>query len=56
MFRYLWYNFTNTKLTASFSVYNERYKVEDQLKNFLKDIQNKQAGIYHKHYRPGDFG
>ncbi len=29
----------STKLTASFSAYDERYKVEDQLNNVLKDIQ-----------------
>ena len=46
----------STKLTASFSVSDERYKVEDQLKNVLKDIQNKATGVYHKYYRPGDFG
>ena len=46
----------STKLTASFSAYDERYKVEDQLNNVLKDIQNKETGVYHKYYRPGDFG
>ena len=46
----------STKLTASFSEYDKRYKVEDQLNNVLKDIQNKATGVYHKYYRPGDFG
>lgn len=46
----------STKLTASFNAYDERYNLEDQLKNVLKDIQNKQTGVYHKYYRAGDFG
>jgi hypothetical protein len=46
----------STKLTASFSLNDERYKVEDQLNNVFKDIQNKQTGVCHKYYRPGDFG
>jgi hypothetical protein len=46
----------STKLTASFSRNDERYKVEDQLNNIFKDIQNKQTGVYHKYYRPGNFG
>jgi len=45
-----------TKLTASFSEYDKRYNVEDQLNNVLKDIQNKATGVYHKYYKPGDFG
>tara|TARA_B110000285_G_scaffold217144_1_gene265172 strand:+ start:573 stop:995 length:423 start_codon:yes stop_codon:yes gene_type:complete len=46
----------STKLTAGFNEYDKRYKVEDQLNNILKDIQNKATGVYHKYYRQGDFG
>jgi hypothetical protein len=46
----------STKLTAGFNEYDKRYKVEDQLSNILKDIQNKATGVYHKYYRQGDFG
>ena len=45
----------SSKLTASFNSNDESYKFEEQLNNVFKDIQNKQTGIYHKYYRPGDF-